>query len=123
MKFNLLAGVELSEDLRWGLAARYRDGEPMTRYFVADLKQGPTPIMAEVRGAPVPRHTFHLTFDTRVSYSFTSASWNATASLDCFNLLGSGTELLEDIRSGEPWRTSLEMVPGRTILGTLKLSY
>nr|ADI22131.1 hypothetical protein [uncultured myxobacterium HF0200_19H16] len=120
---NLLAGIEPLENLRLALAGRYRDGEPMTRYFVTELSQGPTPIMAVERGAPIPRHTFHLTMDTRISYSFVWAGWNATASLDCFNLLGSGTELLEDIRTGDSWRKSLEMVPGRTILAALKLSH
>ena len=120
---NLLGGVEVWRDLRAALALRYRDGEPMTRYFVTRLAQGAVPIMADERGAPIPRHTFHMTLDTRLSHGISLGDWRGTLSLDCLNLLGSGTELLEDIRSGPTWRKSLEMVPGRAVLVNLELSY
>ena len=95
----------------------------MTRYFVTRLPQGAVPIMADERGAPIPRHTFHMTLDTRLSHGVSLGDWRGTLSLDCLNLLGSGTELLEDIRSGPTWRKSLEMVPGRAVLVNLELSY
>ena len=79
---------------------RYRDGQPMTRYLIANLDQGPTPLMAVARGEPVPRHTFHMTWDVRMTYAFEMAGANVGVGLDIYNLLGSSTEILEQFNRG-----------------------
>ena len=79
------------------------------------LDQGPTPLMAVARGEPVPRHTFHMTWDVRMTYGFELAGANVGVGLDIYNLLGSSTEILEDNLTGEQFRRSLEMVPNRAI--------
>jgi hypothetical protein len=111
---KLQAGGEPFPGLHLGTVLRYRDGEPMTRIYVhEDLPQGPTAVMAMPRGAPWPRYTFHMTWDARVLYrpsDLPLSFW-----VDLFNILGSGTELLEDVASGPAYRTPLEMVPGRSI--------
>ncbi len=120
---NLIAGLIPFEGLSGAIAARYRDGQPITRFvIVEDLAQGPTLIMTEARGAPVPRHTFHMTFDARLRYELDLQPLAAVFTLDLFNIFGSGTELIEDTRTGR-WRTSLEMNPNRTVMAGLELGW
>ena len=96
----------------------------MTRILVAEnLPQGPTPIMAVRRGAPVPRFTFHMTLDSRIRYTFVTGGLDFAATFDVYNLLGSGTEILEDIRTGETFRQSVEMVPDRAFLLGLEAAW
>ncbi len=116
---NLLVGLApqgVLEGLTGGVVIRYRDGEPMTRILVVeDLPQGPTAVMAVPRGDPMPRFTFALTLDVKVSYTFAIDPFVVMAQCEVLNLLGSGTELAENIATGESFRRSLEMVPGRTV--------
>jgi hypothetical protein len=75
--------------------------------------------MAVSRGAA--RHTFHMGVDIRLRYRYTMKGYHLTTSLDFFNVLGSGTEILEDSRTSSNFRRSLEMVPGRSAF--LQLSF
>jgi len=111
---KLAAGATLWDDLTGGLVVRYTDGEPMTRFRVVELSQGPTVLMAESRGNPIPRFTFHMTVDVRLRYSLTLANGQAALVADLYNLLGSGTEVLEDL-STPRYRRSVEMMPGRAL--------
>lgn len=104
-----------------GTAARYRDGQPFGRFVVADLPQGPTVVMAHWRGHS--RHTFALTWDVRLRYERPLGPVLWTLQADVTNLLGSGTELVEDPRSGSTWRQALEMVPGRTVFLSLQAAW
>jgi hypothetical protein len=118
---NLLAGIEPLEGLSASVAIRYRDGQPFTRFLVVeDLPQGPTPVMTVWRGAV--RHTFHMTLDARLRYRFPLGNLQAAVAVDGSNLLGSSVELLEDPRTGEEFRRSLEMIPGRTVGVSLEIS-
>lgn len=117
---NLLTGVRPLDELSLSTAIRYRDGQPFTRIVVAELPQGPTPIMAVWRGAP--RHTFHMVVDARARYDIALAGFDAAVVLDAFNLLGSGVELLEQPRTRGEFRRSLEMVPGRALFVSLELA-
>ena len=79
-------------------------------------------IMAMGRGDPVPRFTFHMTLDTAVDWrvgTLWGESWFLNARLT--NLLNSGTELLEELRTGDNFRKSLEMVPTRALWLTLRV--
>ena len=118
---NVLAGITPGGGLEASCALRYRDGQPFTRIVVADdLPQGPVALMAVRRGKP--RHTFHMTLDTRLQYGFAVAGAAAYLVLDVYNLLGSGTEYLEDPRTGQSFREVLEMVPGRGMMLSLQIN-
>lgn len=114
---NLLAGTDLGglhpslTGWQWSTAIRYRDGEPMTSFEVHDLPQGPTVVMGVDRGDPVPRFTFHMTIDVKTRYRTSYGALTCTL----YNVLGSGTEIVEDTRAGPSYRISLEMVPHRTL--------
>ena len=88
---------------------------------VEGLPQGPTPIMLLRRG--VVRHTYHMSVDVRVAYTYVVApveGLSLTASAEVMNVLGSATEQLEDPRTGATFRQPLETVPGRA--GFLRLT-
>lgn len=78
--------------------------------------------LAESRGNPIPRFTFHMTLDARLRHALRLADSELAVILDGFNLLGSGTEILEDLRTGPMWRTSTEMMPGRALLLRLEVA-
>ncbi len=118
---NLLWGALLSPGVTGALALRYRDGQPITRVLIADLPQGPTPVMAVSRGAPVPRHTFAMTLDAKLVWEPRFHGTDLRLAAVIYNLLGSGTELLEDLRTGPTFRQSLEMVPNRALMVELGL--
>ena len=118
-----MVGVEPVDDLRGAIVLRYRDGQPFTRIVVAELSQGATAVMGVPRGEPVPRHTFHMTLDARLQYRLAVGDVRGALILDGFNLLGSGTEVLEDPRTGDSFRQSLEMVPGRSVIAGLEMSW
>ncbi len=120
---HLYMGFVPLEDLELVSIIRYRDGQPMTRYLIADLAQGPTPLMAVARGEPMPRHTFHMTWDVRVAYELMIAQTQLKVSLDIYNLLGSSTEILEYNLTGDEFRRSLEMVPNRAVSLALELTW
>ena len=120
---TLLVGRALTRDLWLSTATRYLDGQPFAQVDVVDaLPQGPVAVMATQRGTPGPRHTFHMTTDVRLSYLWRARARNTlSVMLDVFNLLGSGTEVVEDPRAGpETFRRALEMIPGRSLLLTLE---
>jgi hypothetical protein len=119
---HLLAGWTPIEALWLSTALRYRDGQPFTRVVVADsLSQGPTALMAVRRGKP--RHTFHMEMDVRAAYQLGLGDLQARLVIDVLNALGSGTELLEDPRTGPTYRDPIEMVPGRSVFATLELAF
>jgi hypothetical protein len=129
---KLLAALEPLAGLWASAALRYRDGEPFTRYLAADeqpygelpagsLPQGPTQLAAVPRGRP--RFTFTMTLDVRVAYDVDLGGTALRIGLDALNLLGSGTELLEDPRTGPTFRAPLEMVPGRAVFATASLGW
>ncbi len=118
---NLITGLEPLEDLTTAMVLRYRDGQPFVRTFVVTgLNQGPESIMPVTRGAA--RHTFHMGVDLRIKYKLDIAGHKVDLSCDVLNLLGSGTELLEDPRTGDNFRTSLEMVPGRSVFVSMGIN-
>ena len=120
---NIDVRYRFHDNFRWFLSGRYRDGQPFTRIWVEEsLPQGPVAIMAVGRGDPVPRFTFHMTFDTAMDWrvgTLWGESWFLNARLT--NLLNSGTELLEELRTGDNFRESLEMVPTRALWLTLRI--
>jgi hypothetical protein len=124
---HLLAALRpggVLEGLSAGVAARYRDGEPMTRILVVDdLPQGPTAVMAVPRGDPVPRFTFQLTLDVRLRYTREVAGLLLAGYVDVYNVLGSGTELAEVPITGANYRRSLEMLPGRAMAVGLEVGW
>ena len=91
---------------------------------ITGLPQGPTPVMTIWRGRV--RHTFHMSTDMRFQYR-RHIQWLDNAeiqlAIDLFNFFGSSTELLEDPRDGDDYRTPLEMVPGRTVFATIALRW
>ena len=114
---NLAAGINPWSTLTAAVAIRYVDGEPMSRMLVIeDLPQGPTTLMGVARGDPVPRYTFHMTVDLKAQYTHTIGPTDVTFSAELYNLLGSGTEILENVASGNNYRRSVEMMPGRAML-------
>lgn len=119
---TLLVGRELIRDLWLSTATRYLDGQPFAQIDVVDtLPQGPVAVMTTPRGTPGPRHTFHMTTDVRLAYVWRGQARHTLAMmLDVFNLLGSGTEIVEDPRAGPAFRRALEMIPGRSILLTVQ---
>jgi hypothetical protein len=118
---KLMAGVRPLDDLTGVLVVRYQDGEPITRLIVVEgLPQGPQVLMAERRGDPIPRLTFHMTVDCRVRYRLPTQALAAGIVLDGFNLLGSGTEIGEVFATGPAGRQATEMVPGRAFLVSLE---
>ena len=88
---NLLTGFHPTRETSAGILLRYRDGEPITRFVNADLPQGATSMMAVPRGAPIPRHTFHMTLDAKFSYEPTLTALDMAVSLELYNILGSVT--------------------------------
>lgn len=119
---TLLLGGRLAPNLWLSTTTRYLDGQPFARIDVVEaLPQGPTAVMATQRGTPGPRHTFHMTTDARLSYLWHDDGQNRLSFvLDVFNLLGSGTEIAEDPRTGgDTFRRALEMIPGRALLLTV----
>lgn len=122
---NALGGVRFFEHWLLSSALRYRDGQPFTQIGIAQaLPQGPTPIMLAPRGRV--RHTFFMSLDMHLQYATRIRALNnlnVTAALDAYNLLGSGTELLEDPRTGASYRQSIEMVAGRTLFGSITLGW
>ncbi len=117
---NLLAGWNPLPEALLSMVLRYRDGQPFTRIFVAEaLPQGPTALMAVRRSKP--RHTFHMEVVLRAAYRVRLDQYEAALGLDLINALGSGTEILEDPRTGPTFRDPLEMVPGRAVFVTLAL--
>ncbi len=118
---NLMAGLLPREDLSFAMALRYRDGQPITRIVVAELPQGATPIMAVPRGGP--RHTFHMTVDARARYRLDAGPFALSFILDGYNLLNSGTEILEDPRTGSTFRAPLEMVPARAAMVSVEVAW
>jgi len=119
---TLLVGRKLADDLWLSSATRYLDGQPFAPIDVVEtLPQGPVALMTTQRGTPGPRHTFHMTTDTRLSYLWRTNEQNTVSLvLDAFNLFGSGTEIAEDPRAGrKTFRRALEMIPGRALLLTV----
>ncbi|MBN1961144.1 MAG: hypothetical protein JW841_09370 [Deltaproteobacteria bacterium] len=113
---KFLGGYHILENLLLSTALRYRDGEPFTAIEVLEgLPQGPVAVMTRRRGRI--RHTFHMSLDLHAAYTHTLFSIDGltmTLAADVMNVLGSGTEQLEEPRVGEHLRDPLEMVPGRT---------
>ena len=62
-----------------------------------------------------------MTTDARLSYLWRHEGRHTLSLvLDVFNLLGSGTEIAEDPRTGDDtFRRALEMIPGRALLLTV----
>ena len=110
---TLLVGGQLVRNVWLSTATRYLDGQPFTGVDVVEaLPQGPAAVMVTQRGTPGPRHTFHMTTDARLSYLWRGRGQHTLSLvLDAFNLLGSGTEIVEDPRAGrETFRRALEMI-------------
>jgi hypothetical protein len=65
-----------------------------------------------------------MTWDARAQIELPfSPQLNLLMAVDALNLLGSGTELLEDPRGAAEFRRSLEMVPGRTVFATMTATW
>ncbi len=114
-----LAGLTPIDGLTLSTAIRYRDGQPFSRIVVAELAQGPTPIMATWRGAA--RHTFHMTADVKIRWASRIKMFDYAISGEVYNLFQQSLELLEDPRTGRVFRRAIEMTPGRTGFVTLEL--
>jgi hypothetical protein len=120
---KILAGVRPLPGLSWGLAARYRDGQPFTRIVVDEqLAQGPTALMAVPRGKA--RHTALMVWDMRLRYETAAMRpLGLTVIGDVYNLLNAATEIAEDPRTGPTFRRALEAIPGRAVWVGLALGF
>lgn len=115
-----IAGWTPIDGLTLSTAIRYRDGQPFSRIVVAELAQGPTPIMATWRGAA--RHTFHMTSDVKVRWESRFWKFDYAVSGEVYNLFQQSLELTEDHRTGRSFRRAVEMTAGRTGFVTLELA-
>jgi hypothetical protein len=120
-------------DWRFGLVARYQDGQPFARLVVVpDLAQGPEAIPATTRGQhlgrisnPDPegrslaaeghRFTFTLTVDARIEKGLTLGAVRLGLVAEVFNLLGTRNEVEEDPVWGPGFREPTALQPPRVL--------
>jgi hypothetical protein len=99
-------------DFRFGAVARYQDGQPFARLYLArGLAQGTEAIQAVPNG----RHRFEFAFtlDARVEKGFRVGRARVAAVAEAFNLLGNTHEVEEYVVTGEAFRTPTATQPPR----------
>jgi hypothetical protein len=127
-------------DLRFGVVARYQDGQPFGRLVVVpDLAQGVEAIPATPRGQIargwamdsqgryiVPsghRFTFELTVDARLEKGLRWGTRRLALVAEAFNLLGTRHEVEEDATWGPTFREPTALQPPRTLRMGVRMDF
>jgi hypothetical protein len=111
---NVSGAYQFAHDIRFGMAARYQDGQHFSRMVVApDLDQGPELVRAFASGET--RFTFTCTVDTRLQKGFDVAGHHVVAFVDVFNLLNIGLEVEEFTVTGPMSRMTSAVQPPRAL--------
>lgn len=113
---HLMAGRSFARYWKLSGILRYRDGEPIGYYQIADgLNQGPTSVQSWYRSKPdmgMPRLTYAMSLDIRLSYIRKKSGNKLAAYLDVYNILNSKTEireyLIENDNRRDPLETNME---------------
>lgn len=109
---KISAAYRAPGDLRVGATARYQDGQPFARLYVApDLNQGAEAIRAIPNGRS--RFTYTLTIDARVEKEFRVGRARLAAVLEVFNVPGDAKEVEEDVVTGSSFRAVSAVQPPR----------
>ncbi len=109
-------------DVRFGVAARYQDGQPFSRMVLADgLNQGLEAIQAYPRGGQ--RFTYTLTLDARVAKELLLGRQKLGLVFEAFNLLDTSNEVEEDVVTGPLFRTVTAVQPPRAIRFGLRFTF
>jgi len=124
---NILFAYKIKKDLSFGMAVRYRDGEPFSQYGIYTDSNGmPVKIVDQTRGnwfdEGTGRYTFAWNIDIQLRYNPVFRGNNIEFTLDIYNILGSATEILESNKP-EDERLALEAVPQRMIRCGLQFSF
>jgi hypothetical protein len=119
--------------LRFGVVARYQDGQPFARLVVvSDLAQGAEPVQATTRGqqtsptgatdpagrpltASGHRFSYTLTLDARLEKALRVGAVRAAVAVEGFNLLGMHNEVEEDPVWGPRFRDPVALQPPRVL--------
>ncbi len=111
----------------WKLSGilRYRDGEPIGYYTIADgLNQGAEAVQTYYRSKPdkgMPRLTYAMSLDMRLAFTRKTGGNKFAAYLDIYNLLNSRTEIREYLLENDYLRDPLETNMERSV--RLRLEY
>jgi hypothetical protein len=119
-----LAGTyQYSPKVRFGLAARYQDGQHFARLvIVPGLNQGTEAIRAFVNGKT--RFTYTLTVDVRAQKDFlVPGGRKLTAVLDIYNILNTRMEIEEFAATGPLSRKTSAVQPPRSIHVGFKMAF
>ena len=109
---KVAASYRWPRDMRFGVAARYQDGQHFARMVVpTDLNQGPEPIQAVSNGRS--RFSYVLTVDARLEKGFTVGRARLAAVLEAFNLPGEAVEVEEKVTWGQSYRDTSAVQPPR----------
>jgi hypothetical protein len=99
-------------DVRLGAVARYQDGQPFARLYLArGLDQGTEAIQAVPNGRH--RFEFAITLDARLEKGFRVGRARLAAVAEAFNLLGNAHEVEENVVTGDAFRTPTASQPPR----------
>ena len=109
-------------DLRFGVAARYQDGQHFARMVIpTDLNQGPEPIQAIYNGDS--RFSYVLTLDARAEKGFTLGRARLAAVVEVFNLPGEAVEVEENVAWGATYRDTSATQPPRVFRLGVRLDF
>jgi hypothetical protein len=112
----------LPHDVKLGMVARYQDGQPFARLFLApNLNQGTEAVRAYMNGRT--RFTYLLTVDARVQVPFTVTRQRFVVVADVFNLLNATNEVEESVVTGPGFRTPTALQPRRVAHLGLRLEF
>jgi len=104
---------------------RYRDGEPLGRYIIAEgLTQGTIAVQTQERSQPpvgMPRYTYALTWDIRLLIQLRAQ--RLSIAFDVYNLLSSQTEIYEQTIYSPTYRDPVEAYPGRQFKAVIRYQY
>ncbi len=119
---KLASVYRFPQDLRFGLLARYQDGQHFARLvIVPDLNQGPEAIRAFANGRT--RFTFSCTVDARLQKGFRIGSSRLDVMLDAYNLLNTEIEVEEFPVTGPTSRLTAAVQPPRAIHVGFRLAF
>jgi hypothetical protein len=109
-------------DIRFGLAARYQDGQHFARMVVApDLNQGAELVRAFGNGET--RFTFTGTLDTRLQKGFERPGYRIDVLFDVFNVFNMVYEVEEVTVSGPTSRDTSAIQPPRSLHLGVRFSF
>ena len=121
--FKMAGTYRLSNSARFGLSARYQDGQHFARLvIVPGLNQGVEAIRAFVNGKT--RFTYTLTVDARLQKDFAIPGGSRlTGVIDAYNVLNTRTEIEEFSVTGPLSRTISAVQPPRSIHLGVRLTF